>query len=128
MVSCHFFNVIMNQQLSDHLIEMLVNEIVKEEDTKLFHSMDLYACPKTVFVCSIRLSDDKVFSIERIPSANQYFFILRNRRRHYVIERKCVETIFDGVEYFMSQLNETDSEKLWEWYLKNGYSRTIKDN
>lgn len=132
MVSCHFFDVIMNQQLSDQLIEMLLKSIEEEEDKILLQKLDYSLTPATKLICSIRLSEDKVISIERIESANLYFFILRNRRKHQVIERRQVENIFDGVEYFMSQLNECDSDKLWRWYLKNGdadeHSGTCNDS
>lgn len=110
----------MNQQLSDQLIETLLKSIEEEENKILLQELDYSLTPATKLVCSIRLSEDLVISIEHVESANLYFFILRNRRKHHVIERRQTENIFDGVEYFMSQLNEDDSDKLWRWYLRHG--------
>ncbi len=81
--------------------------------------MDDILLPRTEFVCTVRFMHGLKLDVERIcDGSDQYFFTLRKRGR--VIERKCVASLFDGVEYFMPRLESEDAEILWSWFLDYG--------
>lgn len=104
---------------SNQFDDALLAKKQEEEDSRPMQALDLSCEPHTVVVVSLRLSDGRRLSIER-ACISTWLFILENRKRHDIMARSWFDSMFDGVEYYMSRLNESDSNKLWRWFLKNG--------
>lgn len=104
--------------ISDEFTDM-ISRILAEEDEKILKAMDDIFLPRTKIVYTVRFMHGLKLDVERIcDGSDQYFFTLR--KRGSVIERKCVASLFDGVEYFMPRLESEDATRLWRWYLNHG--------
>lgn len=61
--------------------------------------------------------DAKTF--EYNPFAPEWFFVFHIIGSKRILKRKWSNYIMDGIEYFMANLSQRDSETLWQWYLEN---------
>lgn len=117
----------MNQLLSSQIIDMLVEKISEDEDANLLQAMGVEVNHQTDFIGSVRLSNNRKILFEQVCHDKTYLFTLKDRRRRRIIEKEYFSTLFDGIEHFMSEFNEDDSNALWRWYLKHEEERTVVD-
>jgi hypothetical protein len=109
----------MSNNILDEFIDVMMSRILAEEDAKIFKAMDDIFLPRTEFVCTVRFMHGLKLDVERIcDGSNQCFFTLR--KRGHIIERKCIASLFDGVECFMPRLESEDADILWNWFLECG--------